>query len=73
MKTRNFKAIKMLIEKNASLSLKNKQNKTAIDLALDEDLKNFIQEIQNQKKVKLKTKIYVFSRGLKKDIFFYFR
>jgi len=50
IKQRNIKAIKLLIEKNASLNVKNKGNMRPGEIA-DEELKSFINELVNKKKM----------------------
>ena len=50
VKQKNARVIKALIDKNANFNVKNKNGKSSLDVA-DEDLKNFINELLNKKKV----------------------
>ena len=53
IRQKNFKAIKLLIEKNASLIAKNNGKKSPGEIA-DDDLKSFINELVNKKKKSMK-------------------
>lgn len=50
VKTKNFKAIQILIEKNSSLNIKNLSNKTPLEIA-DEDTQKLIHDLLNKKQV----------------------
>lgn len=50
IRLKDIKAIKLLLEKDASLAVKNKMNKSPFEIA-DDETQKFISDILNQKKV----------------------